>query len=78
VVGVSSLAYDHLLVPDLAARLRASGWEGRLIVGGVVQAQDLPMLEAAGGHRVFHTGEPLDEVVAAVGVAARSAAEARR
>jgi methylmalonyl-CoA mutase C-terminal domain/subunit len=78
VVGVSSLAYDHLLVPDLAERLRASGWEGRLIVGGVVQAQDLPMLEAAGVHRVFHTGEPLDEVVAAVGEAARSAAEARR
>jgi methylmalonyl-CoA mutase C-terminal domain/subunit len=77
VVGVSSLAYDHLIVPDLLTQLGAAGWDGRVLVGGVVQAQDLPALEAAGVARVFHPGEPLDEVVAAVGEIAASVEKAR-
>jgi len=58
-VGVSSLAYDHLLVPDLVARLRSGGWEGLVVVGGIVQQADVAMLEAAGVGRVFHPDEPL-------------------
>jgi methylmalonyl-CoA mutase C-terminal domain/subunit len=71
VVGISSLAYDHLLVPDLARRLAEEGWDGRLLVGGVIQEQDIPALTAAGVARVFHPGEPLADVVAAVREAAR-------
>jgi len=77
IVGVSSLAYDHLIVPDLMEQLRAAGWDGQVLVGGVVQAQDIPALEEAGVHRIFHPGEPLDEVVEAVAAMARGVAEAR-
>jgi methylmalonyl-CoA mutase C-terminal domain/subunit len=63
VVGVSSLAYDHLLVPDLMAALRAQDWDGPVLVGGIVQAADVPVLMNAGVARIFHPGEPLDEIV---------------
>ena len=77
-VGVSSLAYDHLLVPDLMHALRAAGYGGGVVVGGTIQAADVPELEAAGVARVFHPGEPLDEVIAALRqVAARSREAAR-
>lgn len=66
VVGISSLAYDHLLVPDLAKALRAAGWDGPLVVGGIVQEDDVPLLEEAGVAGIFPPGQPLDEVVAAI------------
>jgi len=63
VVGVSSLAYDHLLVPDLMRELRGAGYEGTVLVGGTIQNEDIPVLEEAGVARIFHPGEPLAEVV---------------
>ena len=73
VVGISSLAYDHLLVPGLVSDLRAAGFEGAVVVGGTIQSADVPALEAAGVARVFHPGEPLAEVVGAVREAAVAA-----
>jgi len=63
VVGVSSLAYDHLLVPDLVAALRTAGFDGAVVVGGTIQDADIELLEAAGVARVFHPGESLDGIV---------------
>ena len=77
VIGVSSLAYDHLLVPELIEKLRGLGWDGPVLVGGVVQDADVPMLEAAGVARIFHPGEPLREMIQylkALVLASRSAA----
>jgi methylmalonyl-CoA mutase C-terminal domain/subunit len=74
VVGISSLAYDHLLVPDLMAALRAEDWDGAVVVGGIVQAADVPVLKSAGVVRIFHPGEPLDEIVDFI----RSAAPEKR
>ncbi len=62
VVGISSLAYDHLLVPSLVHELREAGFEGEVLVGGTIQAADVPALVEAGVARVFHPGEPLEEV----------------
>jgi methylmalonyl-CoA mutase C-terminal domain/subunit len=76
-VGISSLAYDHLLVPDLVRELRAAGFEGAVVVGGTIQSADIAALEAVGVARVFHPGEPLDEVIAALRVVARSREAAR-
>jgi methylmalonyl-CoA mutase, C-terminal domain len=78
VVGVSSLAYDHLLVPDLVRDLRAAGYLGAVVVGGTVQSADVPALEAAGVARVFHPGERLEEVIAALRTVAASAKETAR
>ncbi len=67
VVGVSSLATDHLLVPGLVAALRKAGMgHVRVVVGGIVPAREERALLAAGGSRVFHPGSARDEVVGSV------------
>jgi methylmalonyl-CoA mutase C-terminal domain/subunit len=73
VIGISSLATDHLIVPRLMHALRAAGLDDvRVIVGGIVPAKDEQMLLEAGVTRVFHPGTALDEVVAAVRTLARA------
>ncbi len=62
-IGLSSLAYDHLLVPELVQALRTAGFEGDVVVGGTIQSADMPALEAAGVTRVFHPGESLGEII---------------
>ena len=63
VIGISSLATDHLIVPKLMAALRESGLaDVEVIVGGIVPDEDHPMLAASGVARVFHPGSPLEEI----------------
>ena len=65
VIGVSSLATDHLIVPKLMAALRAAGLADVIvIVGGIVPDADEQALLDAGVARVFHPGSPLDEISA--------------
>ena len=65
VIGVSSLATDHLIVPKLMAALRAAGLaDVVVIVGGIVPDADEQTLLDAGVARVFHPGSPLDEISA--------------
>jgi methylmalonyl-CoA mutase C-terminal domain/subunit len=65
VIGVSSLATDHLIVPKLVAALRAAGLDDvAVIVGGIVPDDDEDMLLAAGVARVFHPGSPLEDIAA--------------
>ena len=67
VVGVSSLATDHLIVPRLMEALRAAGsGEIAVIVGGIVPDEDEQALLDAGVARVFHPGSPLEEIAAFV------------
>ena len=68
VIGVSSLATDHLIVPKLVAALRVAGLtDVAVIVGGIVPDEDEDMLLAAGVARVFHPGSALDEIAAYIG-----------
>ena len=63
VIGVSSLATDHLIVPKLMAALREAGLDDVVvIVGGIVPYEDERMLLDAGVARVLHPGAPLDEI----------------
>ena len=65
VIGISSLATDHLIVPKLMAALRAAGLSDVVvIVGGIVPDADEQALLDAGVARVFHPGSPLDEIAA--------------
>ncbi|MDX1376190.1 MAG: cobalamin-dependent protein [Burkholderiales bacterium] len=67
VIGVSSLATDHLLVPKLMSALRAAGLaDVRVIVGGIVPPKDERTLLEAGVARVFHPGASLGEIADAV------------
>ena len=75
VIGISSLATDHLLVPKLMQALREAGL-GHIgvVVGGVVPDEDEAMLLRAGVARVCHPGGRLEEIAAVV---ARLAAAGR-
>ena len=67
VIGISSLATDHLLVPRLMAALRDAGaHDVQVIVGGIVPAHDEKLLLGAGVARVFHPGAALDDISAEV------------
>jgi len=64
VIGISSLAYDHLLIPRLMEELRKRRVERPLvIVGGVVPEQDVDLLKRSGVATVFPPGTPLEEIV---------------
>ncbi len=75
VIGISSLATDHLLVPKLMVALRqAELGHVRVVVGGIVPDEDEAAMIEAGVSRVFHPGSARDDIVSTV---ARLAAEAR-
>ena len=63
VIGISSLATDHLIVPKLMAALRAAGLtDVAVIVGGIVPDGDEDELIAAGVAKVFHPGSALEAI----------------
>jgi methylmalonyl-CoA mutase C-terminal domain/subunit len=63
VIGISSLATDHLIVPKLMSALREAGLDDvAVIVGGIVPDEDVPALTQAGVARVFHPGSSLAEI----------------
>jgi methylmalonyl-CoA mutase C-terminal domain/subunit len=65
VIGVSSLATDHLIVPKLMAALRKAGLvDVAVIVGGIVPDGDEKVLLDCGVDRVFHPGAALDDIAA--------------
>ena len=68
VIGISSLATDHLLVPKLMDALRAAGLADiAVIVGGIVPPRDEVLLREAGVARVFHPGSSLADIATEVG-----------
>ena len=65
VIGISSLATDHLIVPKLTEALREAGLaDVAVIVGGIVPDEDEQMLLEAGVARVFHPGATIAEIAA--------------
>ncbi|MCL1961130.1 MAG: cobalamin-dependent protein [Desulfovibrionaceae bacterium] len=64
VIGISSLATDHLIVPKLMAALKEADMaDVQVVVGGIVPHKDEGMLLESGVARVFHPGSSLDDVV---------------
>jgi methylmalonyl-CoA mutase C-terminal domain/subunit len=63
VLGVSSLATDHLLVPKLMKALDDAGLSHiKVIVGGIVPDDDEHDLLDSGVSRVFHPGSSLEDI----------------
>jgi methylmalonyl-CoA mutase C-terminal domain/subunit len=78
VIGVSSLATDHLIVPKLMACLRDKGLgHVGVLVGGIVPEDERPMLKDAGVDGIFGPGAARDDIVAHVADLARRARRAR-
>jgi len=77
-IGVSSLATDHLIVPQLVKALREAGLRHvGVVVGGIVPADEQPALLAAGVSAVFGPGASRDTIVEHVAVLAARARAAR-
>jgi len=75
VIGISSLATDHLIVPKLMTALKEAGMPDiAVVVGGIVPDQDEPMLLESGVSRVFHPGATIAEISSSV----RDLAQKRR
>ena len=63
VIGISSLATDHLIVPKLMAALAEAGLaDVAVIVGGIVPDEDERALLKSGVARVFHPGASLEDI----------------
>jgi methylmalonyl-CoA mutase, C-terminal domain len=75
VIGISSLATDHLLVPKLLKALKKAGLGGvPVVIGGIVPDVDERKLKKAGVKEIFHPGASREEIVSKV---AKLAGEAR-
>jgi methylmalonyl-CoA mutase C-terminal domain/subunit len=75
-IGLSSLATDHLIVPQLMDALRDAGLgDVPVIVGGIVPDDDERALLDAGVARVYHPGSALETIT---GDVANLCASARR
>jgi methylmalonyl-CoA mutase C-terminal domain/subunit len=78
VIGISSLATDHLLVPKLMQALRKARLEHMaVVVGGIVPDADERKLKKAGVAHVFHPGASREEIVSVVSELAREARAAK-
>ena len=78
VIGLGSLASDHLLVPKLMAALGEAGLgDVAVVVGGIVPHGDEVALRDAGVAWVFHPGSSRAEIVEKVHALARASRTAR-
>ena len=78
VIGISSLATDHLLVPKLMKALKKAQLEHiPVVVGGIVPDADERKLKKAGVRHVFHPGSSRDEIVSRVAELADQARSAK-
>ena len=76
VIGISSLATDHLIVPKLMAALKEAGLGHiQVIVGGIVPSDEEPPLLESGVAKVFHPGAARDDIVSTVAQLAEQARE---
>jgi len=76
VIGISSLATDHLIVPKLMQALRAAGLgDVCVVVGGIVPDNEEKLLLDSGVREVFHPGSTMDDITTRMREYAR---EARR
>ncbi|MEH6408886.1 MAG: cobalamin-dependent protein [Hyphomonas sp.] len=67
VIGISSLATDHLIIPDLMVALEGAGLgHVGVIVGGIIPDVEHAVLFEAGVKHIFGPGAGRDEIVSAV------------
>ncbi len=67
VIGISSLATDHLIVPDIIQELVSAGLDDvAVVVGGIVPDSEHAALTDAGVARIFGPGSSRDDIVNAV------------
>ncbi len=79
VIGISSLATDHLIVPKLMQALRDAGLgHVAVVVGGIVPDPEEQQLIDSGVRQVFHPGSTMDDITDAIRGHALEARQAGR
>jgi methylmalonyl-CoA mutase C-terminal domain/subunit len=78
VIGISSLATDHLIVPKLTDALSAAGLgHVGVVVGGIVPEDERAVLIDAGVHAIFGPGSARDEIIQHVALLAAKVRETK-
>ena len=63
-IGISSLATDHLIVPDLMKALKEAGLDAvEVFIGGIIPEQERSMLQEAGVQAIFGPGAQREDIV---------------
>ena len=63
VVGVSTLAGAHELLPELVTKLKELGCDDVLVIaGGIIPEEDIPHLKASGVSEVFGPGSKVPDM----------------
>jgi len=66
-IGISSLAADHLIVPALMDALReADLGDIPVVLGGIIPTQEVAMMRDAGVAAIFHPGATRQEIVSTI------------
>jgi len=64
VIGISTLGYDHVLIPGLMKLCEEKNITDTLmIVGGVIPPDEVPALKAVGVAEIFPPGTRMDSIV---------------
>ena len=64
IIGISSLGYDHVLVPKLMKLLRSKKLDDvHVIVGGIIPTDEIADLKEAGVGEIFCPGTKMDSIV---------------
>jgi methylmalonyl-CoA mutase C-terminal domain/subunit len=63
VIGISSLGYDHVLIPKLLTELKKVKSDIPVIVGGIIPPDEVHALKDAGVAEVFPPGSSMDSIV---------------
>ena len=78
VIGISSLATDHLIVPKLTDALRAAGLAHvAVVVGGIVPEDERAALIDAGVNAIFGPGSARGEIIQHVALLAAKVRETK-
>lgn len=79
VIGLSSLATDHLIIPELMKALRDKGLDTvRVVVGGIIPQSEVQGLLDAGVSKVLGPGAMRQEIVDTVESLACAARKTKR
>ncbi len=78
VIGISSLATDHLIVPDLMMALNDKDLiHVAVVVGGIIPDSEHAILKEAGVANIFGPGASRDEIVDCVSVLGAAVRDAK-
>ena len=79
IIGLSSLATDHLIIPELMTTLTNEGLDAvRVVVGGIIPQNEIQKLLDSGVSKVFGPGTLREEIIDNVKSLALSAQKLKR